>query len=54
MKKSPVETVVVASFAKATSVSKLDVLEPNAYLTILEIVAPASVVVKVVPAEPVA
>jgi hypothetical protein len=40
--------------AKAVAVSKFDVLAPKAYLTILEIVAPASVAIKVVVAAPVA
>ena len=40
--------------AKAVSISKFVVLEPVAYLTILEIVAPVSVLVKVVDAVPVA
>jgi len=54
MKKSPLVTVSVAPSIKAVSVSKLVVLEPDAYLTILEIVAPASVLVKVVVSTPVA
>ena len=54
MKKSPLETVVVAPSLKAASVSKLFVLAPVAYLTILVIVAPTSVLVKVVAAAPVA
>ena len=54
MKKSPLETVVLAPSPKAASVSKLVVLAPVAYLTILVIVAPASVLVKVVAAAPAA
>ena len=54
MKKSPLVTVVAAPSLKAASVSKLVVLAPVAYLTILEIVAPASVLVKVVAPTPAA
>ena len=54
MKKSPVDTAVVALFVKAASLSKFDVLAPSPYLTIFVIVAPASVLVKVVSAVPVA
>jgi hypothetical protein len=54
MKKSPVVTVDAAPLVKAVSLSKLVVLAPVAYLTILEIVAPASVLVKVVVSTPVA
>ena len=53
MKKSPLATVVVAPSLKAASVSKLVVLAPVAYLTIF-VVAPASVLVKVVVSTPVA
>ena len=54
MKKSPVETAVVALLVKGVVLSKFDVLLPVAYLTILEIVAPASVLVKVVATPPIA
>jgi len=54
MKKSPVETAVVALLVNAVSLSKFDVLLPVAYLTILEIDAPASALVKVVELVPVA
>ena len=54
MKKSLLETVVIAPSLKAASVSKFAVLAPDAYLTIREIVEPASVLVKVVAAAPVA
>ena len=54
MKKSPFETVVVAPLVNAVSISKFEVGAPEAYLTILEIVAPESVLVKVVAATPVA
>ena len=54
MKNSLLETISVAPSVKAESVSKFDVLAPDAYFTILEIVAPASVLVKVVTAEPIA
>jgi hypothetical protein len=54
MKKSPLVNVSGALLVKAVSVSKFDVLEPDAYLTILEIVASASVLVKVVVSTPVA
>ena len=54
MKKSPLETVVVAPSLKAASVSKLVVLAPVVYFTILVIVAPASVLVKVVVSTPAA
>ena len=54
MKKSPVETAVVALLVNAVSLSKFDVLRPVAYLTILEIDAPASALVKVVELVPVA
>ena len=54
MKKSPFATAVVALLAKAASVSKPAVDEPAVYLTILVIVAPASVLVKRVARPPVA
>ena len=54
MKKSPLATAVVAPSLKAESVSKFAVLAAAAYLTIRERVAPASVLVKVVAAAPVA
>ena len=54
MKKSLLETVVVAPSLKAASVSKFAVLAPDSYLTIREIVEPESVLVKVVAAAPVA
>ena len=54
MKKSLFETVIVALLVKSESVSKFEVLAPDAYLTILEIFAPASVLVKVVVSVPVA
>ena len=53
MKKSPLVTVSGALLVKAVSVSKFDVPEPDAYLTIF-VVAPASVLVKVVVSTPVA
>ena len=54
MKKSPFATAVVALLAKAVSVSNPEVGAPVAYFTILVIVAPVSVLVKVVAKEPVA
>ena len=54
MKKSPFATVLVAPLVKAVSISKFVVGAPEAYLTILLIVAPASVLVKVVAAVPAA
>ena len=54
MKKSPKETVLVAGFEKVEAVSKFVVLEPDAYLTILLIVDPLSVRVKVEVDSPVA
>ena len=54
MKKSPLLSVAVALLVKAVSISKLVVGAPVPYLTILVIVAPASVLAKVVAAEPVA
>jgi hypothetical protein len=54
IKKSLLETVSVAPSVKTESVSKLVVLAPDAYLTILETVAPASLLVKVVVSVPVA
>ena len=54
MKKSPLATAVVAPSLKAASVSKFAALAAAAYLTIRETVAPASVLVKVVAAAPVA
>ena len=54
MKKSPFATAVVALLAKAASVSKPAVDAPVMYLTILVIVAPASVLVKRVARPPVA
>ena len=53
MKKSPVETGVVALLVKAVSLSKFVVLLPVAYLTIF-IAEPVSVLVKVVAAPPIA
>ena len=46
MKKSPKEIVSVEGFAKVEAVSKLAVFAPDAYLTILLIVDPLSVLVK--------
>ena len=54
IKKSPLASAVVALLAKGVSISKLEVGAPVPYLTILVIVAPASVLTKVVTAEPVA
>jgi hypothetical protein len=54
MKKSPLATVVVALLANRVSISKLEVVAPVPYLTILVIVAPVSVLVKEVAAVPVA
>ena len=54
MKKSLLETAVVALLVNAVSVSKFVVFVPDPYLTILEILEPASVLVKVVAATPVA
>ena len=54
MKKSPFATAVVALLANAVSVSNPVVGAPVAYLTILVIVAPVSVLVKTVAKEPVA
>ena len=54
MKKSSLATVVAEPSVKAESVSKFAALAPDAYLTILEIFAPASVLVKVLVSVPVA
>ena len=54
MKKSPFATALVALLANAVSISKFEVGAPEAYLTILVIVAPASVLTKVVAAVPAA
>ena len=54
MKKSPLVTVAAPPLVKAASLSKFDVLAPEAYLTILEITALVSVLVKVVVSTPVA
>ena len=54
IKKSPFATAVVALLAKAVSVSNPEVGAPVAYLTILVIAAPASVLVKTVARPPVA
>ena len=52
MKKSPLATVDVAPLMNGVSVSKFVVAVPESYLTILEIVAPACVFVKVDVNEP--
>jgi hypothetical protein len=54
IKKSLLATVAVAPLVKAASVSKFAVLEPDAYLTILEIVELLSVLVKLLGSVPVA
>jgi hypothetical protein len=54
MKKSPKEMVSVEGLAKVVAVSKFAVLAPDAYLTILLIVDPLSVLVKLVVKPPAA